>query len=139
MVIPCTKKSICIIAATLVVVVFIVVVFGIFPKHKLSFTMGGPLSDSRGQKGRSLSSSEFYKHENNQPEFDYNLGEMANRGSNKPATLNTVNPNWVRRRIQTTINSIVPAPDGTATFPQTTNTNAPPIGDTNFLSNPWLN
>ena len=64
---------------------------------------------------------------------------MANRGANRPATLNTVNPNWVRRRIQTSVNSIVPSPDGVARFPATSNTNAQPIGDSNWLSNPWVN
>ena len=135
----CTKKSICILAATFVIL-FFVVVFSILPKLKSNdtFVMGGPLAESRGQKGRKLNQSEFYQYENNKDKFDYNLGEMANRGANRPATLNTVNPNWVRRRISTTINSIVPSVDGTAQFPSTSRTNAPPIGDTNWLSNPWV-
>lgn len=134
----CTKNSICIIALTLVILFFVVVFGIIMPKYKSPFVMGGPLADSRGQKGRKLDRSEFYQYENNTPEFNYNLGEMANRGSDRPATLNTVNPNWVRRRVQTTINSIVPAPEGTARFPVTSVTNAPPIGDTNWTSNPWV-
>ena len=135
---PCTKQSICIIAITLVIL-FFVFIFGILPKHKSSFIMGGPLQRSRGQKGSKLDKSEFYQHANNKDEFGYNLGEMANRGANRPATLNTVNPNWVRRRIQTSVNSIVPSPDGVARFPATSNTNAQPIGDSNWLSNPWVN
>ena len=133
---PCTKQAVCIIAFTLVVVVAIVVFGVILPKNKTPFTMGGPLSDSRGQKARKLSSSEFYR--NNRDAFDYNLSEMTNRGSDPPATLNVVNPNWVRRRIGTTVNSVVANPDGTAKFPVTSNTNAPLIGDSNWTSNPWV-
>ena len=133
---PCTKKAVCSIAFTLVVVTIIVVFGVIIPKNKMSsFIMGGPLSDSRGQKGRGLSNSEFYR--NNRDAFDYNLSKMVNKGSNRPATLNTVNPNWVRRRVGTTVNSIVADPEGTAQFPSTSNTNAPPIGDSNWTSNPW--
>lgn len=132
------KNYICIIAVTFVLL-FLVFVFAVLPrKTKTNFVMGGVLSDSRGQKGRKLNESEFYRYENNQPEFSYNLSEMANRGSNSLATLNTVNPNVIRRRIQTSINSIVNSPDGTAKFPQTSNTNAPRIGDTNWTSNPWV-
>ena len=120
-------------------IAFIFVYLFVLYLSKSNFVMGGALAGSRGQKGRKLDRSEFYQHENNQPKFNYNLGEIANKGSQRPATLNTVNPNWVRRRIQTTINSIIPSPDIT-TFPSTpSNSNVPKIGDTNWLSNPWVN
>lgn len=133
---PCTKQAICFIAFALVVIFFIVVFGLIITKNKSSFTMNGPLSNSRGQKGRRLNKSEFYR--STPAEVDYNLSAMANKGSNRPGTINTVNPNWVRRRVGTTVNSIVADSNGIAQFPLTSNTNAPQIGDSNWRSNPFV-
>jgi hypothetical protein len=122
---PCTKRSICLIAFTLVVLV-IIFIYLYANKNSSDFTLGGALSDSRGQRGRKLEN------------FTYNLGDLTNKGGNAPATLNSVNQNVVRRRIKTTINSIVPS-DTELKFPQTANTNATAsIGDSNWYSNPFV-